>query len=128
MDTSASLFKIPTFPNSKYEIEVKYRPGVPDNIKYWQVFEDDKRVERFLQMSDKFANVNIDDECCCEEDENAVARSDDEPFQNQIDGRDIVHIKNNIIHKVLVALEKLFDENDVAKNPRIIVNDEYIEN
>jgi ribonuclease HI len=67
--TSASVFKIPIFPNRKYEIEVKHRPTVPDNIKHWQVFEDDKQVERFLQMSDEFTNINIDDECCCDEDE-----------------------------------------------------------
>jgi ribonuclease HI len=60
--TSASVYKIPIFPNKKYEIEVKHRPTVPDNIKYWQVFEDDKQVERFLQMSDEFDNINIDDE------------------------------------------------------------------
>jgi hypothetical protein len=59
--TSASVFKIPIFPNIKYEIEFKHRPTVPDNIKYWKVFEDDKQVERFLQMSDEFANINIDD-------------------------------------------------------------------
>jgi hypothetical protein len=40
--TSTSVFKIPIFLNMKYEIEVKNRPAVPDNIKYWQVFEDNK--------------------------------------------------------------------------------------
>jgi hypothetical protein len=78
--TSTSVFKIPIFPNKKYEIEFKHRLAVPDNIKYWQVFEDDKQVERFLQMSDKFANVNIDDECCCEEDEYVAACSNEDPF------------------------------------------------
>jgi hypothetical protein len=40
--TSASVFKITIFPNRKYEIEVQHWPVVPDNIKYWQVFEDEK--------------------------------------------------------------------------------------
>jgi hypothetical protein len=40
--TSDSFFNIPIFPNKNYEIEVKHRPMIPDNIKYWQVFEDDK--------------------------------------------------------------------------------------
>jgi hypothetical protein len=53
---------------------------MPNNIKYWQVFEDEKQVERFLQMSDEFANVNIDDECYCEEDEDIVAHSNDVTF------------------------------------------------
>jgi ribonuclease HI len=46
--TSTSIFEIPIFPNKKYDIEVKHRPAVPDNIKYWQVFEDKKQIERFL--------------------------------------------------------------------------------
>ena len=45
---SANLFKIPIHPNKKYEIELKHRPVVPNNLKYCQVFEDDKKVERFL--------------------------------------------------------------------------------
>jgi hypothetical protein len=36
--TSAFVFKIPIFPNRKYEIEVKHMPTVPNNIKYWQIF------------------------------------------------------------------------------------------
>jgi hypothetical protein len=80
LSTSSSFFKIPIFPNKKYEIKVKHRLVVPNNIKYWQVFEDDKQVELFLQMSDEFANMNIDDECCYDEDESADARSDDDPF------------------------------------------------
>jgi hypothetical protein len=40
--TSASVFKIPIFPNKKYEIEDKHRPAVPDNIKHRKVFNDDK--------------------------------------------------------------------------------------
>jgi hypothetical protein len=80
--TSCFVFKIPIFPNRKYEIEVKHMPMVPDNIKYWQVFEDDKLVERFLQMSDEFAIINIDDECFCDEDESTVVHSNDDPFQN----------------------------------------------
>ena len=38
----ASLFKILIHPNRKCEIEVKHRPAVPDNVKYWQVFDDGK--------------------------------------------------------------------------------------
>ena len=42
---STSLFKIPIHTNKKYDIEVKHRPVVLDNLKYWQVFEDDEQVE-----------------------------------------------------------------------------------
>jgi hypothetical protein len=43
--TSSSLFKIPIFRQKRYEIEVKHRLTIPDNIKHWQVFDDDKQVE-----------------------------------------------------------------------------------
>jgi hypothetical protein len=48
LGTSASVLKIPIFLNRKYEIEVKHRLVVPGNIKYWNIFEDDKQVVRFL--------------------------------------------------------------------------------
>ena len=37
-----------------------------------------------------------------------------------------MQLKNNIIPKGLVLLEKMFDENDVARNPKITVNDEDV--
>jgi hypothetical protein len=44
-------------------------------------------------MSDEFANINIDDECCCDEDERVDVCSDENPFQNKIAGRDIVQLE-----------------------------------
>ena len=58
----ASPFKIPIHMNRKYEIEVKHRLVVRDNIKYWQVFDDDQQVNRFLTMSQEFENCTIDEE------------------------------------------------------------------
>ena len=78
-------------------------------------------------MSDEFANLNIDDEWFCEENEYADVLKNDDLFQNQIVGRDIVKIKNNIIPKGMVPLQKIFDNNDVARNPKITANDEDIE-
>jgi hypothetical protein len=78
---------------------------VPDNIKYWQVFEDDKQIESFLKMEDEFENLNIDEEYCDEE-EDAGVFSNDDYFKNQIVGKDIMQLKNNIIPKGLVPLEK----------------------
>ena len=31
--SSASLFKIPIYPNKGYEIQVKHRPSIPYNVK-----------------------------------------------------------------------------------------------
>ena len=42
LEFSASLFKILIYPNKKYEIQVKHRPALPNNLKYWYVFEHDQ--------------------------------------------------------------------------------------
>ena len=42
LTVSASLFQIPEYPKEKYQIEVKHRPSIPDNVDHWQVFEDDE--------------------------------------------------------------------------------------
>jgi hypothetical protein len=46
---SASNFKIPLPPKLKYDVEVKYRPSIPDNVKHWKVFEDDIEINIFLE-------------------------------------------------------------------------------
>ena len=78
-------------------------------------------------MTDEFANSNVDDENCCDQEEDAAMFSKDDCFQNHIVGRDIVQLKNNIIPKGLVPLEIHFDNNDVARNPKVTPNDEEIE-
>ena len=50
----ASTFRIPIYPNTKYTTKVKHRPAIPDNVKYWQVFEDDDHIESFLTLTDEF--------------------------------------------------------------------------
>jgi hypothetical protein len=57
LDVVASLFKILINPNRKYEIEVKLRPIVPENIKYWQVFDYDHQVNKFLTLSQELKIV-----------------------------------------------------------------------
>ena len=36
-----------------------------------------------------------------------------------IGGKDIIQLKSNYIPKGLIALEKLFDQNDVSKDPKV---------
>ena len=36
--TLASMFKIPLYPNKKYDINVKHLLDVPDNVQYWKNF------------------------------------------------------------------------------------------
>jgi ribonuclease HI len=42
---SASNFRVPFPPKLKYDVEVKYRPSIPDNVKHWKVFEDDIEIK-----------------------------------------------------------------------------------
>ena len=39
---SASMFQIPENPKEHFQIEVKYRPSILDNVEHWKVFEDDE--------------------------------------------------------------------------------------
>ena len=48
------------YERKKYIVQVKYRPTVPDNVKYWQVFEGDKQIEDFLQSRNGFEMSNSD--------------------------------------------------------------------
>ena len=45
---SASMFIPPIPPKLNYEIHVKYRPSLPDNVKFWKVFENDDDLSKFL--------------------------------------------------------------------------------
>jgi ribonuclease HI len=57
---SASWLKFPLLPMVKNDVDIRYRPWVPDNVKHWKVFEDDSELERFLKSVDEFSAVHID--------------------------------------------------------------------
>jgi ribonuclease HI len=57
---STSNFKVPLPPKLKYEVEIKYRPSIPDNVKHWKVFEDDIEIKKFLETVDAFSDMYID--------------------------------------------------------------------
>ena len=58
--TTARNFKVPIYSKNKYKITVVNRTSILDNSKYWLVFEDDLQINRFLELSDEFANAKID--------------------------------------------------------------------
>ena len=41
---------------------MRYRPSIPDNIKHWQVFEDEEQMKRFRETVGEFSNMEIYDE------------------------------------------------------------------
>jgi ribonuclease HI len=56
---SASLFRIPLPPKIHGEVEIRYRPSIPDNVKHWEVFEDDLEIKNFLQSVVEFSALHI---------------------------------------------------------------------
>jgi hypothetical protein len=108
---ATSNFKTPMFPNLKFEVEVRHRPSIPDNIKHWQVFKDDEEIQRFLKTIEEFSNISID-----QDDENGEAKIHAaEVLQDTIVGHKIIELKTNHLPKGLVPLERLFDHNDVSR-------------
>jgi ribonuclease HI len=57
---AASSFKTPMLPNLKFEVEVRNKPSILDNLKHWQVFKDDEEIQRFLKTIEEFSNISID--------------------------------------------------------------------
>jgi hypothetical protein len=108
----ASNFRTPIFPNLRFDIEVRHRPSIPDNIKNWQVFKDDQEIKRFLETIDEFYNISIDQ--YDENDDVEVHAAN--ILQDSIVGHKIIELKTNHLPKGLVPLERIFDHNDVSKN------------
>lgn len=44
----------------KHEVQLRYHPSIPDNIKYREVFEDDQQLKRFLELVEEFSATHID--------------------------------------------------------------------
>ena len=40
--------------------QIKFRPAIRDNEKYWQVFNGDKQIEDFMQFRNEFELNNLD--------------------------------------------------------------------
>jgi hypothetical protein len=47
--TSASVLKIPIYPNKKYAIEVKYRPVILDNVNIGKYFKIKRKISYFCR-------------------------------------------------------------------------------
>jgi hypothetical protein len=110
-----SSLKIPMNSSNKFEIHVKHRSTVPDNQRYWQVFQDDEEIDDFLQNKGKFKETSIDVE------------NDDGKDEVQINQMDVLQLKDNITPKGLIPLEELFDQDDVARKPTLQPTEKGVE-
>jgi hypothetical protein len=107
-----SNFKVPLPTKLKYDVEVKYRPSILDNVKHWKVFEDDLEIKIFMKTVEEFPALHIDQKPNDENNPHA------DKFLNKISDQNIVQLPRNHIPKGLVPLERLFDSNDVAVKVR----------
>jgi hypothetical protein len=114
---STSNFRVTLPPKLKYEVEVKYRPSILDNVKHWKVFEDDLEIKRFLETVDEFSDFHIDQDQYVEENPHLDA------FMNKIVDHHIVQLPNNHILKGLVPLERLFDRNYVVVKVKVSIEE-----
>ena len=79
---------------------------------------------QYLELSGEFINTHID----AENDNGENFQDDEEPEEEKngaenlkgtLGGNFIIQLKNNFIPRGLIPLEKHFDQNDVAKNPKV---------
>ena len=112
---TASNLKIPMNSNNKFVIYVKHRPVVLDNLRYWKVYWDDNERNAFLQSEGKFKDTPI---------EGDYEVDDQEMEANQMD---ILQLKDNVIPRGLIPLQKLFDHDDVAKKPSLVPTKKAVE-
>ena len=118
---AASTFRPPQSPLLRYEIEVRYRPSIPDNIKHWQVFEDEEQMKTFLQTVGEFSNTEID-----AEEEGESEDTSERNWEEKMAGNKVLQLKGNIIPRGLVPLERLFDKNDVPLQPSKMIEEKQV--
>jgi hypothetical protein len=113
MVKAASTFSPPTTFKLKYHIEIRYKPSIPDNIRHWQVFEDDEQIKKFLTAVGEFSETHADQEN--QNDSMWIMQEGEDPetFREKIVDHRMLVLKNNQISKGLIPLERLFDQNDV---------------
>lgn len=121
--------------NEQYTVKVKCRPTVLDNIDHWQVFENDKQIENFLQPETKFEILKpelIHQEACFDEEQtlkiDLAFKTDINLLEYPLKEESLVDLdqkyleelqcKDNSLPRDLSPLEELFDFNDVARNPK----------
>jgi hypothetical protein len=111
------LFEVPALHADRLEVEIRYRPSVPDNVKHWKVFEDDQEIEKFLQSIDDFSALHID--------EGPDEGPNHHPGEllNKVAHHHIIQLSSNHIPRGMIPLERLFDGNDMAVRGRVSGDD-----
>ena len=69
----------------------------------------------------------VDQKNMFEKENNAEPILESPEYITQLAGKDIIQLKSNTIPKSLVPLEEIFDNNDVARNPKVSLDDAKVE-
>ena len=56
---AASTFKPPINPRLRYEVGMRHRCSVPNNVKNWQAFEDDQQIKEIFTIAEEFQGIGI---------------------------------------------------------------------
>lgn len=99
------------------QVEVKTRLTVPDNIKKWKFFYDDRDLLKFLICEDQYEDQKID----------LTTYVENQDGKDTLFGKEILQLKSNKIPKGLVVLERIFDNQDRADLKSNPVTQEDIE-
>jgi len=143
--TFASTCKLPFKPNHCFTAEIRHRPAVPNNVKDWQVFEDDAQINNFLTLQQEFSGLNIDVDPM--KDSHVLNK----PYQKSISPKtanqmlhptifnkgnmqeleqgnfdeitdietEVIQLKDNFLPTGLTPLEDIFDSNDIPWKPKM---------
>jgi len=83
----------PNLDHFLYSIKVMHWIVIPDNIKWWKVFEDNAQIDRFLNMVDEYTNMNIDSYGEEEEGELDTDQSSNHDAPDIIEGKKLIQLK-----------------------------------
>jgi len=81
----------------KYQIQVRYRPSILDNLKHWQIFDDDEELKSFLQVIDEFLALQIEEEQLDNNESNRENQTSH--FHSRIGHHNIIQLSNIFIPK-----------------------------
>ncbi len=56
----ANTCKLAFKPNHQFTAEIRHKLAIPDNLKNWQVFDNDEQINNFLTLDQEFSNNYID--------------------------------------------------------------------
>jgi len=142
--TFANTCKLSFEPNHHFTADIKHSPIVPDNVKNWQVFENDTQINNFLTLKEEFSSTNVDKSTICDQkqidkiEENISAETTNQILHPTIfssknlqdlkqmdhdkiaeEESEVIELKDNFLPTGLPPLEDIFDSNDIPRKPKM---------